>query len=511
MKKSKNRLFQVILLAYSLSGIIGCSVQTVPIDTSATLEESTWETEEIASETGAAESSETDTEPGLAAAFLEWAAGIRLKNTVEAIEKQYPDQTFSDIPSTEVERLTLSFKDSYRFAGRESSEGWAYLVGSSKIEGNPLVGMTCGTGTGVTDFSTSQFDNGKLLLMENSDSETSDLSYLYDVLQQGERGIAYLMEAGERGVSLVPPKEGPFMKVSMVKQGVPVTEFIPLTETLSAELLSGDQVAETEENWTGRIAVCRSRGELKEVWNGALTPPTKQMAALAEEKSGFLRGSISDLGNFVKAEMQVSSHGELREETIENRDDLARLTELLAGAAYEEPQIAGNYGGVITLTKQDGTVMTVQLAAEGGGYILGNSVSCGLSEDDTKEIWSVFSKIESFRQFGDKIKIKMTKPSFTADSEELTFTLLNDTGKRIEYILSPVIYKKEKDSWKRIESIAGFCGVLSTMDGESLDLSVPFKDAFETEGAGIYKIEVQAMPEPDMRFEIFDSFELKAS
>lgn len=511
MKKKNNRILPAVLLVCSLSSITACSVQTAPADTAAALDASTWETGEASSEMDVETTSEIDTGAvkGLAETSLEQAAEILLKRTVEAIEKQYPDQTFSDIPSDEVERLTLSFKHSYSFSGRVSSEGWAYIAGSSKKEENPLVGMTCGTGTGVTDFSTSQFDNGRILLMEKGESEISDLSYLYDALQQGERGVTYLLEAGERGVSLVPPKEGPFMKVSMVRQGASVTEFIPLTETLASELLKGEQVEEAEGSWTTRIAVCRNRTQLQEVWNGALSLPTKQMVELAEEKSGFLMGSISDLESFMKAELSVSSHGEYREETIENRDDLARLTELLAGAVYEEPQIAGNYGGVITLTKQDGTEMTVQLAAEGGGYILGNSVSCGLSEEDTKEIWSVFSKIDSFRQFGDKIKIKMTKPSFTADSKELTFTLLNDTGKKIEYILSPVIYKKEKDSWKRIDSIAGFCGVLSTMEGESLDLSVPFKDAFETEGGGIYKIEVQAMPEPDMRFEVFDTFELQ--
>lgn len=515
MKKYKRLILSAALMSCIIIGTTACKAPAASSGEEKSSEEAsnmtgmTGMTEEVTGDIAAEIASGTATEmTEEEKASLEQHAEAALWSTLKAIEIQYPHQTFSDIPGEEMKRLTLSFKDSYILSGRISSDGWSYIAGISKIKENPLEGMTCGTGAGAAGFNTSQFNNGKLILMESSDSEASDLSFLYDLLQQGEIGITYLLEAGERGVSLVPPKNGPFMKVSMVKQGIPVTEFIPLTESQAAELEKGEPVEEAAGNWTGRIAVSSDRAELQEVWNGAQTLPTRQMVSLAEEKSGFEMGTIADLKDFTKAEMQVDIHGELRRETIENRDDLERLTSILTGASYSQAQTFGNYGGVITLTRQDGTVVTVQAAMEGSGYILGNSVCLSLSEEETKEIWSVFSRIDAFRKYGDKIGIRMTEPSYTADSPKLTFTLFNDTGKKIDYILSPVIYKMENDSWKRINSISGFCGVLSPLEGESIPLSMPWKDDYELEGPGTYKVEIQTMPETDLRFEIADTFEL---
>lgn len=431
-----------------------------------------------------------------------------LQNMKEAIEAQFPDQTFSDLDGLDGKVAGLSYKDSYLFGGRSSSEGWQYIAGVCKTSDNPLEGMSCGTATVVSEFSTSQFDNGRIILMEKNGGENTGLSYLYDVLQLGGRGISHMIEAAARDVRLVPPETGAFLKVSTVKEGVPLTEFIPLTDGQAEELRNGTPSDSADGHPVRGLALCGSRDELAAAWNGSDGTLTEEMFSLAGEKCGFKTGNISDIRDLSRAVLRITANGETREETLENRSDLDLIKDTLSKASYDEYQPSGRYDGILTLTNQDGSEVTVQLASFGGGCVLNDSVLLNLGEEDTDRLWSVFTTIDGFRKYGDSISLSMTKKVFAADEENLTFTLNNDTGKPIQYILAPIIYKKEGDSWKRMDSIAGFCGFVTDLEGETADLTVPWKDAFELDGAGTYRIEIGVMPEPDMRFDISAAFEL---
>ena len=60
-----------------------------------------------------------------------------------AIESQFPQETFTDIPIDETEEAVSKFKESYALSGRRSSLGKEYIAGVSLRDENPLEGMNC--------------------------------------------------------------------------------------------------------------------------------------------------------------------------------------------------------------------------------------------------------------------------------------------------------------------------------------------------------------------------------
>lgn len=222
----------------------------------------------------------------------------------------------------------------------------------------------------------------------------------------------------------------------------------------------------------------------------------------------------TEFTDLVKAELKVELYGENREETLENREDLALLQEILSHATYEERSYDENYDGNLKLTKQDGSVLEIQIRSLDGKIELGNTSCYSLSPEEADKLWSVFSRIAGFKKYGKQIWMEMNQDSFTASDEGLSFTLYNHTKKPIQYILSPIIEKKQKEGengieeWKQVKDIQGFCGFLTSMSEEEKTLEIPWRDSFELEGEGTYRLSIQVMPEPDLRYEIFDTFEL---
>lgn len=126
------------------------------------------------------------------------------------------------------------------------------------------------------------------------------------------------------------------------------------------------------------------------------------------------------------------------------------------------------------------------------------------------EVLKLFSTIDGWNRYGGEISIRIDDAAHTEEEQSITFTLENGTGGPIDYILSPIFYKKEGDSWVMLESIAGFCGVSDRMEEEEKELSVPWKGApFETRGEGLYKLEIQVAPEEGLRFAVSDTFVVK--
>lgn len=485
----------LLLLALIFSGLIGCGKETGA--------------DSIAVETQAESKGVKESE----SEKLSHEEGVQLGQITEAIEMQFPGQTFTEVSGADSAVSPLVFEDDYLLTERKSSGGVHYAVGVKVTEANPLEGLTCGNGLEIPGFQFNQFDSGKIILIEKRNDVTSDLSYLYDALQRGAEGIAYMADAGKRGVTLIPPEEGAFLKVSMVKLGYPLTEFIPLTKEQEEALKEGEMVRD-ETGGGLRIALCKSREELPTIWLQAQQAPTGKMIEIAALKCGFDTYVLKDMKDITKAVLSVEAYGEKREETLQNREELEHLTKLLEGGVYGETRYDRSYSGSLLLTKADGSTVTVQLALESGGFMLGNSVSCDLSEEDTAEIWSLFTTIDGWLYYGNRIHMKMKDSYYTADSPQLNFTLSSELEEEIHYSLSPVVYKQEitdagEKKWQRLDTIAGICGTFTPMTENSITLSVPFKDAYELKGPGIYKLEIQVMPSKDVRFEVSDTFELR--
>lgn len=512
MKKDKKNIITGLMLVCVALLIAGCqsgvqNTQT-PEETARTMAEDKNSREEIQPE------AELTEEKREAKRLLELA--------VVAIEQQYPEETFTDIPEEEAKEASV-FSESYYFAGKKAAGGWEFIIGICHEKENPLEGMTCSAGGKNTGYNGSQFADGKILLLEKGDGERSRLSYLYDIFQKGEVGIRYLLEASERGVSLVPPLDGPFLKVSMIKEGIPVAEFLSLSPEQAAALENGVVLEEAERFRPEQIMLCQNREDLRVGQDGGAKNLTEEMVSFAKEKCRFDTGTIQlqDLTDITKATLMTNLHGEERSETTKNREDLEQLAFLLSKAFYEnevseEYPYYGSYDGILALEMQDGTEAVVQISPSGTELVLGNASFYRLPKEEGEGLWNLFSAINGWKKYGGQIHMSMAEPAFSLDVESLKFYLENSTGKPIQYILSPIIYKKQENEengqpgkWKQVTAIAGFCGFLSPMEDEVIELEVPWNGSFEPEGPGTYKLEIQIMPEPDMRFIITDIFELK--
>lgn len=444
-------------------------------------------------------------EESIPAGRLDEEAAVFLEKAVQAIELQYAGQTFSEIPAEEMPVSPLIFGGSYVLAGRVRADGLRYVIGVSRQAENPLAGMSCANASQPEGFTVSQFDGGSIILLEESGTDLG-LSFLYDALQRGAAGIDYMQDAAGRGVTLIPPEHSPFLKVSMIKSGLPVTEFIPLSEAEARSLKEGTPVPEKDGN--GSITYCTVREDISVFRTGEQVPLTEEMKALAAAKSGYAAYSVRDLQPVTKAVLKAEFFGEKREEVIENSADLDLLLSLLTAGTPEEVLLDKAYEGTLTLTMADKSTVEVWLPVEAGGFLLGNASAYELSLEDTKNIWACFTKLDSFRRYGSRVYIKMEKEAYTADDKELAFTLTNDTDHDIHFSLSPVLYRKSGDGWVQVDSIMGVCGTLTPLPRGKIELTVPWKDAYELKGPGTYRLEIQAMPEEGLRFEVSDTFEL---
>lgn len=386
-----------------------------------------------------------------------------LRRSVAALESQFPGQKFEEMDKREMEEATEFFKNSYVFAGRKAENGFSYILGILKTEDNPLEGLTCGQEERGAGYSVSQFDDGHILLLEKGDT-MSGLSWLYDSLEDGMDGIAYLEDAAKRGAVLIPPENGEFQRKFVVRDGRLRTEYM---ENEGANL-SGDIL-----------------GKLSEITSASL--------------SGIFENGI-------------------RTETLNNREDLETLKELLQRAEPTEFPMNQSFPGSLILTLSSGEEIELWLSDSrtDGTFpelAVGDSGFAVLDQETADAIWRLFGNVDGFRRYGDKIWMEAAKTVFSTEEAELTFILHNNSGETIQYILSPVIEKKTEENgrevWKQVESIAGFCGFLTELSEEQKEVTIPWKGSFFPDGEGVYRLGIQVLPEPELRFGVQAEFELK--
>lgn len=437
----------------------------------------------------------------------------RLLNTMtRAIEAQFPDETFAEVPESETEKhIPLIVRENYVLAGRRSLSGREYIAGVSLREENPLEGMSCRMSDTPVEYVTSQFANGRFVLMERAGQDDGRISQLYDLLQRGEDGLMYMLDATERGTTLVMPEGTPFLLVRMVKNTIPVTEYIRLSKEEYKTLKEGTETYQ-EEGEAGALLLCEGGEDLQALWEGEVPFVSEEMIKLAREKCGYIQDEMPEEGRITQGSLTINIHGETREETTGNRDDLRKLMAILNRITPQSdiwPAKTGAYEGILTLREQDGSEHSMHIGLSSGNTVLGTSRFGELQEEDREQLWRLFSTIDGWIRYGDKITLRVKDVPVAEDDPNITFILENKTGGPIKYILTPLYTKMEGDSYKRLESVAGFCGVTDILDGETAELSVPWGGAFLTEGEGNYRLEIQVQPEEGIRFGVSDIFVVK--
>lgn len=234
------------------------------------------------------------------------------------------------------------------------------------------------------------------------------------------------------------------------------------------------------------------------------------------ERTAFSPEFLEENGAILKAELSGTFESGVRTESLGNRADLERLREMLLEAERKETSVNDTFLGKLTLTMETGETADLWLSFPSEGQspelAAGEGSFYTWEGEQHRDIWKLFGTVYGFGIYGEQIWMEPDPSQVTEEDSELSFILHNDTGKSIQYILSPVIEKKtEKDgieSWDPIESLAGFCGYLTELSEESVHLNVPWKGSFAPEGPGTYRLRIQVLPEEELRFGVEAEFEV---
>lgn len=249
----------------------------------------------------------------------------------------------------------------------------------------------------------------------------------------------------------------------------------------------------------------------------AVTKPAGERTANEKQKPAFSTEFLEKNGSILKAELSGTFETGVRTESLGNREDLEKLREMLLEVEKRETSVNECFPGKLTLTMESGETAELWLSFPAEGQIpkltAGDASFYTWKQDQHREIWRLFGTVYGFGVYGEQIWMEMETDRVTEEDAELSFILHNDTGRSIQYILSPVIEKKtEKDgieSWEQIESLAGFCGYLTELSGTSVRLSVPWKGSFAPDGPGTYRLRIQVLPEEELRFSVEAEFEVE--
>ena len=136
---------------------------------------------------------------------------------------------------------------------------------------------------------------------------------------------------------------------------------------------------------------------------------------IAEEKCEFQTVGTEDMKEITSAELEVIPIAKELEKGLESKDSadveadsevvgisetlqdpelLKRLEEILSGASFDEEK-ACPYNGILTLTKADGTQITVRLASDGcDSMAYGSYGFYQAAGGEVAEIWDMFPELK---------------------------------------------------------------------------------------------------------------------
>lgn len=346
--------------------------------------------------------------------IIEANIGAEFDSVIQAIEGQMPDCRFYDMPEAEIQAYLEPLSESYVFRGRTSEEGGEYLIGIAKDAISPVSGLVSwelstgeagseeefrGTVLGTTQEEEvyrldgiHQFwsvNDGQIIVMETGDSVRS----LYPVFRQEPwttEGHDHLMDLAERGVTVMPPVKGGFVCVRMMHRGMEETILIPLTD----EELAKIQLLSSTTTISG-LSYYQDQEDYQQ--NEQLTRPVPlSVVQLAKEKCDFQITDVTEIYGLEKAYLCAYRGEEYQEAVITDPDQLAQLEKLLS--ASQKTAMGGcPYTGILELTRDDGTVLTLQLATDScDGFILGSYECFTPGEEGTRELWDLFPQVRDW-------------------------------------------------------------------------------------------------------------------
>ena len=211
-----------------------------------------------------------------------------------------------------------------------------------------------------------------------------------------------------------PPEDGGYLTVRRFEDAEVLEEYIPLTEDQEKEITGSDEIIDPVMYGIDGITYAASQ-EIYESENPDPDEITVPALKIAEEKCEFQTVGTEDMKEITSAELEVIPISKELEKGLESKDSadveadsevvgisetlqdpelLKRLEEILSGASFDEEK-ACPYNGILTLTKADGTQITVRLASDGcDSMAYGSYGFYQAAGGEVAEIWDMFPELK---------------------------------------------------------------------------------------------------------------------
>ena len=327
-------------------------------------------------------------------------------------------------------------RDAYDFVGRETENGYGYVLGFRKGKEDPLKDLSIYSIDDVIEAEKWNEDENifeKVYTFENvyemyyteakdvlffvpsrmEEPEELRKAFTYS-LCDGDEGVRYLETVKERGVRMSPPEDGGYLTVRRFEDAEVLEEYIPLTEDQEKEITGSDEIIDPVMYGIDGITYAASQ-EIYESENPDPDEITVPALKIAEEKCEFQTVGTEDMKEITSAELEVIPISKELEKGLESKDSadveadsevvgisetlqdpelLKRLEEILSGASFDEEK-ACPYNGILTLTKADGTQITVRLASDGcDSMAYGSYGFYQAAGGEVAEIWDMFPELK---------------------------------------------------------------------------------------------------------------------
>ena len=405
--------------------LFGCSAAYVPVDNGSELQTDGAKTEEA--EPGTVEEQQnipvyhplTETER---------------QDIIDQLEKFDNDHSYSGMDQEKAAACGGEIKDAYEFLGREAEDGYGYVLGFRKGSDDPLKDLSIYSVDDVIEAEKWNEDENifeRVYTFENVYemyyTESKDILFFVPVgmeepeelrkafeysLCDGDEGIRYLESVEERGVRMSPPEDGGYLTVRRFVDADVLEEYVPLTADQESEIIDSEEIVDPEIYGLDGIVYTASP-EIYEAEDPDPDEITVPALRLAEERCEFQTVGAEDMKEIASAELEIlPGHGVPAEyadmemedhsdsetvgvsETLDDPGLLKRIEEILTAAAPGESGKC-SYNGILTLTKADGTKVTVRLASDGcDSMVYGSYSFYQASGGEVAEIWDMFPEVK---------------------------------------------------------------------------------------------------------------------
>lgn len=405
--------------------LFGCSAAFVPVDNGTESQTDSGKTE--TAETGTVDNSEKE----LVYHPLSEADRLEIRDELETFDS---DHNYSDMDQEKAAACGGEIRDAYEFLGRETEDGYGYVLGFRKGSDDPLKDLSIYSVDDVIEaekWNENESIFERVYTFENVYemyyTESKDILFFVPVgmeepeelrkafeysLCDGDEGVRYLKSVKERGVRMSPPEDGGYLTVRRFVDADVLEEYVPLTADQEREIVDSEEIVEAEIYGLDGIVYTAS----PEIYDAEDPDPdeiTVPALRLAEERCEFQTVGAEDMKEITSAELEIiPDQGEPAEyadmetgdssdsevvgisETVDDPALLKRMEEIFTAAA---PGEAGKcpYNGILTLTKADGTKVTVRLASDGcDSMVYGSYSFYQAAGGEVTEIWDMFPELK---------------------------------------------------------------------------------------------------------------------